>query len=145
MHINKKYKFIIIFFMCIAMSFSLVGMSADEIGYSHSFADEINLNSADNAHINNDEEVSIMEIQVVKSVCSIMSNIKNSVKNQSATGRLKVFFESLIAALYSAEIISLFALILFSTGKLRQKSVHLIISNFIQNKDGKKKTLTYVI
>ena len=86
-----------------------------------------------------------MEIQVVKSVYSIMSNIKNSIKNQSVTGRLKVFFESLIAALYSAEIISLFALILFSTGKLRQKSVHLIISNFIQNKDGKKKNLTYVI
>lgn len=145
MHINSKYKFIIILFMCIAMSFSLVGMSVGESGYSHSFADEINFHSADNAHINNDEEVSIMEIQIVKSVCSIMSNIKNSIKNQSVTGRLKVFFESLIAVLYSAEIVSLFALILFSAGKLRQKSVHLIISNFIQNKDGKKKTLTYVM
>ena len=145
MHINSKYKFIIILFMCIAMSFSLVGMSVGDSGYSHSFADEINFHSADNAHINNDEEVSIMEIQIVKSVCSIMSNIKNSIKNQSVTGRLKVFFESLIAVLYSAEIVSLFALILFSAGKLRQKSVHLIISNFIQNKDGKKKTLTYVM
>ncbi|MBQ2406713.1 MAG: hypothetical protein II312_08625 [Lachnospiraceae bacterium] len=145
MYVKKIYKVIIIFFMCIAMSFSLVGMSAGEMGYSHSFADEINLNSADMAHINNDETISVMEIQVVKSVFSIMSNIKNSVKNQSVTGRLKVCFESLIAALYSAEIISLSALALFSVNRLRQKSVHLIISNFIQNKDGKKKNLTYVI
>ena len=150
MYIKYNVRNILLCIICIAMSFSMLGMYVDECSVkaeSSVCSDSSKTTYLETSEYNsffNKEVISIESIQSTETIFYILSNIKNSITAKFGINRVKGYIESLIMVLSYADIVSLVALTLFAVNKLRQNSFHLIISRYIQNKDGKKEVLSHI-